>query len=115
MDAAVLGGLAEQWVWRCQMVVTDYQLGRPIDFSGEVEKLVMQAEAQARLLAGDGIVLLIKVEDRLAMSAHMARGRILPPAARRSDSADVLRRADALHAIADAFGNAVRRLKLVEV
>ena len=73
MDAAVLGGLVDQWVWRCQMVVTEFQLGRPIDFKGEVETLVAQAEKQARLLDGDGIVLLVKVEDRLATSAHMAR------------------------------------------
>jgi len=79
MDAVVLGGLVDQWVWRCQMVVTEFQLGRPIDFNGEVETLVAQAEKQARLLDGDGLVLLVKVEDRLATSAHMARRRNLPP------------------------------------
>ena len=75
MNAAVLGGLVDQWIWRCQMVVTDYQLGRPIDFRGEVERLVEQAEKQARLLDADGLVLLVKVEDRLATSAHMAKRR----------------------------------------
>ena len=89
MDAAVLGGLVDQWVWRCQMVVTEFQLGRPIDFKGEVETLVAQAEKQARLLDGDGIVLLVKVEDRLATSAHMARRRDLPRARRaRPDQSD---------------------------
>jgi hypothetical protein len=112
MDAAVLGGLVDQWVWRCQMVATDFQLGRPIDFKGEVETLVAQAEKQARLLEGDGLVLLVKVEDRLALSAHMARRRNLP----RPDTIDqtnLTGRADALHVIAAAFGCAVERLKPV--
>ena len=110
MDTAVLGGLVDQWVWRCQMVVTEFQLGRPIDFTGEVEMLVAQAEKQARLLDGDGLVLLVKVEDRLATSAHMARRRNLP----RSDVFDptnLTGRADALHVLAAAFSRAVDRLK----
>lgn len=110
MDAVILGGLVDQWVWRCQMVVTDYQLGRPIDFKGEVESLVAQAEKQARLLDGDGLILLVKVEDRLATSAHMARCRGLP----RLDVVDptnLTGRADALHVVAAAFGRAVDRLK----
>ena len=110
MDAAVLRGLAEQWVWRCQMVVTEFQLGRPIDFRGEVETLVAAAEKQARLLDGDGIVLLVKVEDRLETSAHMARRHELPrPEA--INPADLSCRADALHVLAAAFGRAVERLK----
>ena len=52
MNAAVLGGLVEQWVWRCQKVATQYQLRQPIDLKAEVEKLVGQAEVQARLLKG---------------------------------------------------------------
>ena len=110
MDTAILGGLVDQWVWRCQMVVTEFQLGRPIDFTGEVETLVAQAEKQARLLDGDGLVLLVKVEDRLATSAHMARRRNLP----RSDAPDptnLTGRADALHVLAAAFSRAVDRLK----
>ena len=110
MDAAVLGGLVDQWVWRCLMVVTEFQLGRPIDFNGEVETLVAQAEKQARLLDGDGLILLVKVEDRLATSAHMARRRNLP----RSDVLDptnLTGRADALHVLAAAFSRAVDRLK----
>jgi len=39
MNAAVLGGLVEQWVWRCQKVATQYQLRQPIDLKAEVEKL----------------------------------------------------------------------------
>jgi hypothetical protein len=110
MDAAVLGGLVDQWVWRCQMVVTEFQLGRPIDFKGEVETLVAQAEIQARLLDGDGIVLLVKVEDRLTTSAHMARRRNLPRA-EPYDPVNLTGRADALHVLAAAFGRAVDRIK----
>jgi hypothetical protein len=110
MDAAVLGGLVDQWVWRCQMVVTDFQLRRHIDFQGEVNKLVAQAENQARLLGGDGLVLLIKVEDRLAMSAHMARQRD-PVRADKVDPNNAFGRVHALHAMADAFGIAVERIK----
>lgn len=110
MDAAVLGGLVDQWVWRCQMVATEFQLGRPIDFRGEVATLVAQAEKQARLLDGDGLVLLVKVEDRLALSAHMARRRDLPRP-ETVDATNISGRADALHVIAAAFGHAVDRLK----
>lgn len=110
MDAAVLGGLVDQWVWRCQMVATEFQLGRPIDFGGEVEMLVAQAERQARLLDGDGLVLLVKVEDRLALSAHMARRRDLPRPDK-VDQSNLSGRADALHVLAAAFGRAVERLK----
>jgi len=35
MNAAVLGGLVEQWVWRCQKVATQYQLRQPIDLKAE--------------------------------------------------------------------------------
>jgi hypothetical protein len=112
MDAAILGGLAEQWVWRCQMVATEFQLGRRIDFKDEVAALVEQAEKQARLLDGDGLVMLVKVEDRLANSAHMARSRDF----QRCDAIDPTNlsgRADALHVMADAFRRAVERLKPV--
>ena len=112
MDAAVLGGLVDQWVWRCQMVVTEFQLGRPIDFKGEVETLVAAAEKQARLLDGDGLVLLVKVEDRLVTSAHMARRRGLPRADL-IDPTNLTGRVDALHVLAAAFGRAIDRLKPV--
>ena len=113
MNAAVIGGLVDQWIWRCQMVVIDYQLGRPIDFRGEVERLVEQAEKQARLLDVDGLVLLVKVEDRLSTSAHMAKQRQPLHADQLTDPSNVSGRADALHAFADAFGGAVERLKFV--
>src|SRR5438477_10656082 len=113
MNAAALGVLVEQWVWRCQLVVTDFQLGRPIDFKDEVEKLVAQAEKQAELLEGDGLVLLVKVEDRLAMSAHMAKRREVLDTHTADDPTNVSGRVDALHALATAFGSAVDRLKPV--
>jgi hypothetical protein len=72
MNAAVLGGLVEQWVWRCQKIATQYQLRQPIDLQAEVAKLVGQAEVQARLLEANGPVLLAKVESRLGISAHIA-------------------------------------------
>jgi hypothetical protein len=112
MDAAILGGLAEQWVWRCQMVATEFQLGRTIDFNNEVELLVAQAERQARLLDGDGLVMLVKVEDRLAMSAHMARCRD-QQRCETIDPTNLTSRVDALHRLADAFRGAVERLKPV--
>jgi hypothetical protein len=110
MTGAALGVLVEQWVWRCQLVVTDYQLGRSIDFKGEVDKLATQAEKQARLLQGDGLVMMVKVEDRLITSAHMAEGRGIAPSGT-GDSNNVAGRVDALHAIAGAFGRVIERLK----
>ncbi len=72
MNAAVLGGLVEQWVWRCQKVATRYQMRQPIDLQTEVEKLVGQAEVQARLLEAGGAAFLAKVESRLHITAHIA-------------------------------------------
>ena len=62
MNTAVLGGLVEQWVWRCQMIATQYQLRQPINLQAEVARLVEQAETEARQLGDSGPVLL--VEDR---------------------------------------------------
>jgi len=71
MNGAILGGLVEQWVWRCQKLATQYQLRQPIDLPAEIDKLVGQAEAQARALEADGPVLLGRIETRLAKSAHI--------------------------------------------
>jgi hypothetical protein len=112
MNAAVLGGLVEQWVWRCQTVVTQYQLRQPIDLKAEVERLVGQAEVQARLMHASGPLFLAKVESRLDLRAHIA---VLPePLAPDKLTDPVLNatgRAEALHAFADAFGDAAQRLK----
>ena len=81
MNAAVLGGLVEQWVWRCQKVATQYQLRQPIDLKAEVEKLVEQAEVQARLLEAGGPAFLATVESRLDIRAHIAK---LPELSQRS-------------------------------
>ncbi len=112
MNAAVLGGLVEQWVWRCQMIATQYQLRHPIDLTTEVEKLVEQAEVQARQLAATGPVFLAKVESRLDITAHIAE---LPepwsPDKLTNPVLNSLGRAKALHALAEAFGEAAERLK----
>jgi hypothetical protein len=106
MNAAVLGGLVEQWVWRCQKVATQYQLQQPMDLKAEVEKLVGQAVVQARLMAASGPVFLAKVESRLDVTAHIAA---FPEP---SDAAgNAAGRVEALHALADAFGSAADRLK----
>ncbi len=112
MNAAVLGGLVEQWVWRCQMVATQYQLRQPIDLPAEVEKLVEQAEMQARLLEASGPVFLAKIESRLDITAHIAGlPEPLSPEKLTDPVLNSLGRAEALFALADAFGNAAERLK----
>ena len=113
MNAAVLGGLVEQWVWRCQMVATQYQFRQPIDLKTEVEKLVGQAEVQARLLEASGAVFLAKVESRLDLTAHIAAlPEPLVPDKLTDPVLNSLGRAEALHAMSDAFGHAIERLKL---
>ena len=113
MNAAVLGGLVEQWVWRCQMIATQYQFRQPIDLKCEVDKLVEQAETQARLLNGSGAVFLSKVESRLDITAHIAElPEPLSPDKLTDPVLNSLGRAEALHALADAFGHAAERLKV---
>jgi hypothetical protein len=112
MNAAVLGGLVEQWVWRCQKVATQYQLRQPMDLKAEVEKLVGQAVVQARLMEASGPVFLAKVESRLGVTAQIAA---LPEPLASDQLGDPARnaasRVEALHALADAFGSAADRLK----
>jgi hypothetical protein len=112
MNAAVLGGLVEQWVWRCQMIATQYQLRQPINLQTEVERLVEQAEEQARLLAESGAVFLSKVESRLDITAHIAGlPEPLSPEKLTDPVRNSLGRAEALHAFANAFGDAAERLR----
>jgi hypothetical protein len=112
MNAAVLGGLVEQWVWRCQMIATQYQLRQPINLQTEVERLVEQAEVQARLLAANGPIFLSKVESRLDITAHIAAlPEPLNPDKLTDPARNCLGRAKALHAFADAFGTAAERLR----
>jgi hypothetical protein len=112
MNAAVLGGLVEQWVWRCQKVATQYQLRQQIDLKAEVEKLAGQAEVQARLMGASGPVFLGRVESRLGISAHLTE---MPEPHKPDKLTDPVHnaagRAEALHAFADAFGSAAARLK----
>ena len=111
MNAAVLGGLVEQWVWRCQMVVTQHQLRQPIDLQAEVDKLVGQAELEARKLQEGGSAFLAKVGSRLDLRAELpeplAPGKITDPVLNAAG------RAEALHALADAFAHAARRLRSI--
>ena len=114
MNAAVLGGLVEQWVWRCQMVATQYQLRQPIDLQSEVEKLIGQAEVQARLLEANGPAFLAKVESRLDLRAHIAAlPEPLLPDKLTDPVLNAAGRAEALHALADAFDHAARRLRSI--
>lgn len=112
MNATVLGGLVEQWVWRCQMIATQYQLRQPINLQAEVARLVEQAEAQARLLATAGPVFLSKIESRLDITAHIAAlPEPLSPDKLTDPARNSLGRAKALHALADAFGIAAERMR----
>jgi hypothetical protein len=112
MNAAVLGGLVEQWVWRCQKIATQYQLRQPIDLKGEVEKLVGQAVVQARLMESSGPIFLARVESRLGITAHIAE---MPepwsPDKLTDPVLNSMGRAEALHALAEAFASAAERLR----
>jgi hypothetical protein len=112
MNAAVLGGLVEQWVWRCQKLATQYQLRQPIDLRVEADKLVGQAEAQARLLEADGPAFLAKVESRLDIAADIAElPEPLAPDKLTDPMLNAVGRAEALHVLANAFAIAAMRLK----
>ena len=112
MNAAVLGGLVEQWVWRCQKVASQYQSRQPIDLKAEVETLVGQAEVQARQLDESGPAFLAALEHRLDIRAHIAElPEPLAPDKLTDAALNAMGRAEALHALAAAFGSAAERLK----
>jgi hypothetical protein len=112
MNTAVLGGLVEQWVWRCQMIATQYQLRQPINLQAEVARLVELAETEARQLADSGPVLLSKIESRLDINAHIAAlPEPLNPDKLTDPARNSLGRARALHALSEAFGVAAERLR----
>jgi hypothetical protein len=112
MNAAVLGGLVEQWVWRCQKVATQYQLRQSIDLKAEVEKLVGQAVVQARLLEASGPIFLARVETRLGITAQIAQlPEPLVPDKLTDPVLNSMGRAEALHAFEDAFAQAAEQLK----
>jgi hypothetical protein len=90
------------------MVATRYQLRQPIDLKTEVEKLVGQAEVQARLMRSNGPAFLAKVETRLGVTAYVAT----QPDKLADPLLNALGRAEALHALADAFGDAAERLRV---
>ena len=112
MNAAVLGGLVEQWVWRCELVATEYQLRPATDLKSEVDKLVGEAEEEARRLNAAGMAFLARVEGRLALTAHVAGLSDLlfcdeEPAEPALNAAG---RVEALRALTSAFGLAADRL-----
>lgn len=110
MNAAVLAGLVEQWLWRCELVATEYQLRPSIDLKLEVEKLVGEAEAQAELLQVMGATFLARIECRLALMAHIAAIADPFPSEPPADPAlNASRRIEALHALNEAFAHAVER------
>ena len=112
MNAAVLGGLVEQWVWRCQMIATQYQLRQPINLQAEVARLVELAESEARRLAAAGPAFLSKSESRLDINAHIAAlPEPLVPDKLTDPVRNSLGRATALHALSEAFGIAAERLR----
>jgi hypothetical protein len=112
MNAAVLGGLVEQWVWRCQKVATQYQLRRPMDLHAEIEKLVGEAILQARLMNAGGAVFLARVENRLSITAYIAEmPEPLKPDKLTDPVCNAAGRAEALHALEAAFGRAAELLK----
>src|SRR5262249_4399052 len=112
MNAAVLGGLVEQWVWRCQKLAMRYEVQPAIDFEAEAEKLVGEAEARAQKLTASGPAFLATIASRLEMRAHIAE---LPVRSASDDpvglAPDAIRRAQALHALARALHGAAGRLK----
>ena len=113
MNAAVLGGLVEQWVWRCQKLASRYQMRQQMDLNAEVETLVQQADVQARQLENNGPVFLAALESRLEIRAHIAElPEPLAPDKLTDPVLNAMGRAQALHTLAAAFGAAAERLKL---
>jgi hypothetical protein len=112
MNAALLGGLVEQWVWRCELVATEYQLRPSTDLRREVEMLVEQAVEQARLLQATGSMFLAKVEGRLALTAHIASlSELLLTEQAAEPALNAAGRVEALCSLTHAFGLAADRLE----
>ena len=112
MNAALLGGLVEQWVWRCELVATQYQLRPSTDLKFEIDKLVDAAEQEARRLNGAGVTFLARVEGRLALTAHVAGlSDLLFSDAPAEPALNAAGRIEALRALTSAFGHAADRLE----
>jgi hypothetical protein len=107
MGAAFDEGLVRQWVGWCQAIAAQYQSRRLADLQGEVEKLIGQAEAQARALRGDGsnFLTLIQFQLERRAAAEAAADPFMP--AKPADSA----RATAFREFAAAFGLAAERMQ----
>ena len=114
MNAALLGGLVEQWVWRCELVATEYQLRPATDLKHEVETLAEQALVQARALQASGSTFLARIEGRLALTAHIASLSVLLLTEQAAEPAlNAAGRVEALRALTNAFGLAADRLEAV--
>ena len=105
--AAFDEGLVRQWVGWCQAIAAQYQSRRLIDLQGEIEKLIGQAEVQARALRGDGsnFLLLVRLQLERRAAAEVAVDPFSPSKATNSS------RADAFREFAAAFGLAAERLQ----
>jgi hypothetical protein len=111
MNAALLGGLVEQWVWRCELVATQYQLRPSTDLNSEIDKLVDEAEQEARRLNSTGVTFLARIEGRLALTAHVAGLSNLLFADATEPALNAAGRIEALRALTSAFGQAADRLE----
>ena len=112
MNAAVLGGLVEQWVWRCELVATEYQLRPATDLKSEVDRLIGAAEEEARRLNSTGVAFLARVEGRLALTAHVAGlSDLLFSEEPVEPALNAAGRLEALRALTSAFGHAADRLE----
>ena len=82
--------------------------------AGRGDKLVGQAELEARKLQEGGSAFLAKVGSRLDLRAHIAElPEPLAPGKLTDPVLNAAGRAEALHALADAFDHAARRLKSI--
>jgi hypothetical protein len=113
MNAALLGGLVEQWVWRCELVATQYQLRPSTDLKLEIDTLVGEAVQEARRLNGIGLTFLARIEGRLALTAHVAGlSNLLFSDAPAEPALNAAGRIEALRALTSAFGHAADRLEV---
>ena len=107
MNAAFIEGLVRQWAGWCQAIATQYQSRRLIDLKSEVEKLVGQAEQQARILRADGcnFLTLVRIQLERKAAAEATPDPLQPN--KLTDPA----RTEAFRAFAAAFGHAADRLQ----
>src|SRR5262249_5539325 len=112
MNAALLGGLVEQWVWRCELIATQYQLRPSTDLKREIDRVVVEAEQEARRLNTNGVTFLARIEGWLALTAHVAGlSNLLFSDAPVEPALNAAGRIQGLRAPTGAFGHAADRLE----